>query len=50
MSTPGALSSGLKPRSIPLGPEDEKSAITSPFVTAATVRAFGALPGEETDP
>jgi hypothetical protein len=37
MLTPGALTSGLKPRSMPLGPADEKSAMTLSFVTAAAV-------------
>ena len=50
MLTPGALTSGFRPRSIPLGPADEKSAITSFLLTAAAVIALAASPGEETEP
>src|SRR5436309_1280696 len=46
MLTPGALTSGLKPRSMLFGPADEKSAITSSFVTAAAVIALAASPGD----
>src|SRR5436190_2236432 len=53
--TPGALTSGLNASDHGVGPLDEKSATTPGgvprvLVTAAAVIAFGALPGEETDP
>ncbi len=45
MSTPGAVTSGLRAPSMP-GPRLEKSASTSLSSTAPTVRAAAALPGE----
>src|SRR5947207_4465180 len=54
-STPGAVTSGFICREIGVGPLDEKPAITSagpesPSVEAATVIAFGAVPGDPTEP
>ena len=50
IATPGALTSGFSSSETGVGPADEKSAITSRFVTAATVIAEGAVPGELTEP
>src|SRR3954465_16059935 len=55
MFTPGAVTSGFISSEIGVGPLEEKSAISSagwpePSAEAATVIAFGALPGELTDP
>jgi hypothetical protein len=50
ISTPGAATSGFIPSEIGVGPLLEKEAIASCFVTAATVIAFAALPGEDTLP
>ena len=55
MSTPGAVTSGFICSDVGVGPLDEKPAITSagplsPSVDAATVIAFGALPGEPIEP
>src|SRR5207244_5813627 len=53
--TPGAPTSGLNASDHGVGPPEEKSAMTFGavprlLVTAATVIAPGALPGDETDP
>jgi hypothetical protein len=48
--TPGALTSGFSCSETGVGPAEEKLAITSEVVTAATVIAEGAFPGELTDP
>ena len=48
--TPGALTSGLSFSETGVGPADEKLAITSVVVTAATVIAEGEFPGELTEP
>src|SRR5262249_38895242 len=48
--TPGAATSGLSLSETGVGPADEKLAITSFVVTAATVIADGAFPGELTEP
>src|SRR2546423_13340639 len=53
--TPGALTSGLNESVHGVGPPEEKSAtmfagVPRVLVTAATVIARGALPGEETEP
>src|SRR4051812_35234942 len=48
--TPGAETSGFSCSEIGVGPADEKLAITSVVVTAATVIADGAFPGELTEP
>ena len=45
-STPGAATSGFISSETGVGPADEKSAIALRDVTAATVIASGALPGE----
>src|SRR5205085_7758986 len=53
--TPGAVTFGLSWSEYGAGPPDEKLAIRSggkprPLVEAATVIAFGAFPGEPTEP
>ena len=53
--TPGALTSGLNESVHGVGPPEEKSAtmpggVPRVLVTAPTVIAFGALPGEEIEP
>src|SRR6266516_702404 len=53
--TPGAVTFGLSWSEYGVGPPDEKLAIRSggkprPLVEAATVIAFGAFPGEPTEP
>ena len=48
MSTPGAVISGLRPRSPRRGPRLEKSASWSSRSTAPTVSALGAAPGVPT--
>ena len=50
IATPGALTSGFSCSDTGVGPAEEKLAITSEVVTAATVIADGALPGELTEP
>ena len=47
---PGAVTSGLSASETGVGPPDENGAITPPFVAAAAVIAFGAEPGEPTEP
>jgi hypothetical protein len=54
-STPGAVTSGFMSSETGDGPDDEKLAISSagplsPSVDAATVIAFGALPGDPIEP
>ena len=49
-STPGAATSGFICSESGVGPADEKSAIALDDVTAATVMADGALPGDDTEP
>ena len=49
MSTPGAVMSGLRAESPMRGPRLEKSANCSCLVTAPTVSASSALPGEPTE-
>ena len=53
--TPGAVTFGLSWREYGVGPPDENGAMMSagpvrPVVEAAAVIAFGALPGEPTEP
>src|SRR4051812_23602872 len=48
--TPGAATSGFIASEIGVGPADEKSATTPFELTAATVIAPAAFPGEETEP
>ena len=50
MLTPGADTSGLSAQRDRVGPPDENPAITPPLVAAAAVIAFGAEPGEPTEP
>src|SRR5581483_7157635 len=50
IATPGALTSGLSWSETGVGPADEKSAIVSDAVVAATVIADGALAGELIEP
>ena len=50
MLTPGAVTSGLSASETGVGPPEENGAITSAFVAAAAVIAFGAEPGEPTEP
>ena len=50
METPGAAMSGFKTSETGVGPADEKSAITPRELTAPTVIAPGALPGDEIEP
>ena len=50
MLTPGPDTSGFICSDTGVGPADEKSAIVSRELTAATVIASGALPGDETEP
>ncbi len=49
-STPGAATSGFIASDTGVGPPDEKPAIASFDVAAATVIASGAFPGDDTDP
>jgi hypothetical protein len=48
--TPGADTSGFIASDTGVGPADEKSATVSVDVTAATLIASAALPGEDTEP
>ena len=50
IATPGALTSGFSFSETGVGPPDEKLAIVSSSVVAATVIAPGALPGELIEP
>src|SRR4051794_29013230 len=50
IATPGALTSGFSRSDTGVGPPDEKSAIVSEAVVAATVIADGAFAGELIEP
>ena len=50
IATPGALTSGFSSSEIGVGPPEEKLAIVSESVVAATVIASGELAGELIDP